>query len=230
MPFSGNITWKATLHRGVAGALNFSGAMTYRSAVATVLAGIVTFAGNVTGKLSAFRSCSGGFGFTGTLTRKLSLHRTVTGVLSFAGGEIVKGFLYRKTVAGVLSALSGALAYAASQAVAYRKGGYRVYVIGVCNNIAAAGEGAVFTPDDQYKINFGAGGVVQAKLSGTATVEIQGRLNSDFDWLTLASFTATGVNTNVKLYPQMRYNVTSYTSGTISMGLGVMLMSFHHRD
>lgn len=51
----------------------------------------------------------------------------------------------------------------------------------------------------------------------TATVDIEYRLNGDVTEATLHSFTADGSQANSDVLPQVRANVSAYTSGTISV-------------
>lgn len=61
--------------------------------------------------------------------------------------------------------------------------------------------------------------VVQIDGITTATVKIEGRLDSSMDWVVL--WTATADDAKVlTLFPEMRVNVTAYTSGTIAVRLG----------
>lgn len=63
-------------------------------------------------------------------------------------------------------------------------------------------------------------GVFQINISNTATVALEGRFNSNHDWEVINTYTASTVE-NVTIMPEMRVNVTSYTSGTIYADLGV---------
>jgi len=50
---------------------------------------------------------------------------------------------------------------------------------------------------------------VQVKITGTASVRLQGRLDADNPWLDLGTpFTATGVQ-SIQLMPEVRFNVTA---------------------
>lgn len=60
--------------------------------------------------------------------------------------------------------------------------------------------------------------VVQVKVSGTATVQLQGRLSSDFDWEVIKEYTASGVD-EITVMPEMRAEVTAYTSGGVWVGM-----------
>ena len=62
-------------------------------------------------------------------------------------------------------------------------------------------------------------GVVQVDGITSATVLIQGRLDSSLDWVTIATFTAAGAKA-VTIFPEMRSDVDVYSSGTITVKLG----------
>lgn len=82
------------------------------------------------------------------------------------------------------------------------------------NAVSATGAGAIQTFDTD-----GVGGkygIVQAEITGTATVQIQGRLSATAPWVTVAEFTASGAN-EILMMPEMRGNVSARTSGTISL-------------
>lgn len=59
--------------------------------------------------------------------------------------------------------------------------------------------------------------IVHAIISNTATAALQGSINGT-DWFTIYSFTSTGAQL-IDLPPQVRGNVTAYTSGAVSMVL-----------
>jgi len=61
-------------------------------------------------------------------------------------------------------------------------------------------------------------GAVQAVVSGTATVKLQGSLNGT-DWCDIASFTGNDA-AEVTALRYVRGNVTAHTSGTVSLILG----------
>lgn len=62
--------------------------------------------------------------------------------------------------------------------------------------------------------------LAQVEITDTATVQIQGRLSDDYSWVSLTEedITANGVF-QVIACPQMRFEVTAYTSGTITAGV-----------
>jgi hypothetical protein len=60
-------------------------------------------------------------------------------------------------------------------------------------------------------------GVAQAKITGTATVKIYGRLSSTFDWVEIATFTQSDA-IEVVLFPEMKADVTAGT-GTVTAGV-----------
>lgn len=61
-------------------------------------------------------------------------------------------------------------------------------------------------------------GVAQAKITGSATVKVYGRLSSDFDWKEITTFTSTDA-IEVVLFPEMKADVTVYASGTVTVGV-----------
>ena len=63
-------------------------------------------------------------------------------------------------------------------------------------------------------------GLAQVAISGAATVKLQGRLSSTYGWVDLATFTASGWQ-EVTLMPEVRYNISEYTSGSVSMSIMV---------
>jgi len=62
-------------------------------------------------------------------------------------------------------------------------------------------------------------GAVQAVIDGTATVKLQGSLNGS-DWTDIATFTGNDAAA-VDALRYVRGNVTEYTSGAVSLILGV---------
>lgn len=48
---------------------------------------------------------------------------------------------------------------------------------------------------------------VQVKITSSATVNVQGRVDSSMPWVTLNSFTSSGVE-NIRLLPEMRVSVS----------------------
>ena len=62
-------------------------------------------------------------------------------------------------------------------------------------------------------------GIVQVDGITDATVQIQGRIQGDLDWVTLATFTSDNAQ-SIMLFPEMRINVSAYTSGTITAYIG----------
>lgn len=60
--------------------------------------------------------------------------------------------------------------------------------------------------------------LTQIEITGTATVEIQGRLNSDYSWIPIHTATASESKL-IARYPQMRAEVTAFTSGACSAGI-----------
>lgn len=62
-------------------------------------------------------------------------------------------------------------------------------------------------------------GLFQGEISDTATLILQGRLSPAAPWATVASLTESGAVV-VTMFPEMRANVTAYTSGTVSAWIG----------
>jgi len=57
--------------------------------------------------------------------------------------------------------------------------------------------------------------VVQVEITGTATVDIEGRLNDNLPWVQLNQVTASAI-VPLAACPQVRVNVTAYTSGIVN--------------
>jgi hypothetical protein len=62
-------------------------------------------------------------------------------------------------------------------------------------------------------------GIVQALLTGTATVALQGSLDGT-NWVSLVDYSGNGAD-EVGLMPYVRGNVTSFTSGAVTLKLAV---------
>jgi hypothetical protein len=88
----------------------------------------------------------------------------------------------------------------------------------VVNGLAIADGSVVNSENLTLNGVFGYSGIVQAKVAGTATVKLQGRMSSAFDWVDLATFTASG-SSEVFLMPEMRYSITAWSSGGVWMTL-----------
>lgn len=58
-------------------------------------------------------------------------------------------------------------------------------------------------------------GLAQAKITGTLTVKLQGRLTSSHDWVDLVTYTASGWG-EIKILPEMRYSITNVAGGTLN--------------
>ena len=54
---------------------------------------------------------------------------------------------------------------------------------------------------------------------GTATVKLFGRINDTFAWKQIQLWTSEDNAIEVVLFPEMRGEVTAYTSGTISLAI-----------
>jgi hypothetical protein len=86
---------------------------------------------------------------------------------------------------------------------------------------SAVAAGGVFTPQaDDRRAMQGSEVPVQAAISDTATVIVQGRCASTLPWVTLATFTESGA-VAVLMLPQMRASVTDHTAGTVDVALGL---------
>lgn len=78
---------------------------------------------------------------------------------------------------------------------------------------AAAATGASTTAEpfvDRNEV-----GYAQVSITGTATVNMDVRIHSSAPWTTAYTFTSSGM-AQIPRCSQMRFNVTSYTSGTVS--------------
>ena len=62
-------------------------------------------------------------------------------------------------------------------------------------------------------------GIVQVDGISTATVQIQGRLEGSLGWVTVATFITDDAK-SIMLFPEMRANVSAYTSWTITGRIG----------
>lgn len=87
----------------------------------------------------------------------------------------------------------------------------------LANNVSASG---AQTSVNTNPIPISKSGVFQVNISGTATVALEGRINSNHDWEVINTYTSSSLE-NVTITPEMRVNVTAYTSGAIYADLGV---------
>lgn len=83
----------------------------------------------------------------------------------------------------------------------------RVYL----SAVAATGASSTIEPT----VNRQEIGYAQVQITGTATVTIDVKVHSDAPWVTAYTFTASGM-AECPRCAQMRFNVTSYTSGAVS--------------
>lgn len=85
-------------------------------------------------------------------------------------------------------------------------------------NKAATGASDEFRPNDAVMGHRDAYLLIQVDISDTATVQIQGRVASDLEWtsLTEEDITFPGGVFQVVACPEMRLEVTSYTSGYVN--------------
>lgn len=111
--------------------------------------------------------------------------------------------------AGVLTGL--ALAAAAYTLPAFRSiappSQGRVYL----SAVAVTGASSTIEPSVQRQEV----GYAQVEITGTATVTIDVKVHSDAPWVTAYTFTASGM-AECPRCAQMRFNVSSYTSGAVS--------------
>lgn len=57
----------------------------------------------------------------------------------------------------------------------------------------------------------------QVVISDTASVKLQGRVNSAYDWKDLATYSASGGGV-VDAYPEMQFSVVSIGAGNVTIG------------
>lgn len=88
-------------------------------------------------------------------------------------------------------------------------------VIQILTAAAATGGGAVQNMQRHSKNNPTNIGVVQFEITGTATATLEGRATPTAPWVTICTFTASGAQA-ISQFPQMRGNVTAYTSGAVN--------------
>lgn len=78
----------------------------------------------------------------------------------------------------------------------------------------AAEAGSVYNVAERFRAE---ARIVRAKLAGTATVRLQGRMDENDAWQNLGTdFSATGIQ-SIQLMPQVRANVSAWTSGAVDM-------------
>lgn len=79
------------------------------------------------------------------------------------------------------------------------------------NAVTTTGAGITLEPGvARNEIGYG-----QVSITGTATVTMEVRVHSSAPWVTAYTFTASGM-AQAPRCAQMRFNVTSYTSGSVS--------------
>jgi hypothetical protein len=83
--------------------------------------------------------------------------------------------------------------------------------------VAATGAGSAVHTGGEPAAKGEDTGIVQAVITGTATVVLEGSLDNT-NWVTITSFTASG-GSGVLLWPYLRGNVTSRTSGNVTLML-----------
>jgi len=77
---------------------------------------------------------------------------------------------------------------------------------------AATGAGTVAYPQNPLRLDYG---IFQVEITGTATVQMQGRVDENFSWHTLETYTASGAD-KVAVFPHMRANISAYSSGEVT--------------
>lgn len=82
------------------------------------------------------------------------------------------------------------------------------------NAVAATGAGTAREYSDDVRVR-SAYGMVQAVITGSATVALEGSLNGT-NWFPVTSFSASGAQV-AELPPRVRGNVTAFTSGTVTL-------------
>lgn len=87
-------------------------------------------------------------------------------------------------------------------------------VLTMASAVAATGAQAAVTPP--YKGN--AEAVFQVEITGTATVDLEGRVSPSAPWVMIHQSTASEIKAVVPV-PEMRVNVTAYTSGAVNAWL-----------
>jgi len=60
--------------------------------------------------------------------------------------------------------------------------------------------------------------VLQVEIEGTAQVDVYGRMSSSFTWQLIKSYTASDADI-VGAFPQMKADISSWTSGNVSAAI-----------
>jgi hypothetical protein len=92
-----------------------------------------------------------------------------------------------------------------------------VFINKIADNIGSAAAGATFP----VKTTGGSRvGLLQVQSSGTATIDFEGRLDPSLPWVSLLEVPFTGGGmVSVVLPPEVRINVTAWTSGSVNAWL-----------
>jgi len=61
--------------------------------------------------------------------------------------------------------------------------------------------------------------IIMCEMTGNAVCEIQGRTSSDMTWLTIDTFTNENAGSRCTLFPYMRANLTTYSTGAVTVDL-----------
>lgn len=85
-------------------------------------------------------------------------------------------------------------------------------ILKLLNAVAAVGAGTVFPIDEDVASKK----ILQAIITGTATVKLQGSLNN-VDWVDVGTAVSVSGYQLVDVFPYMRGNVTAWTSGTVTL-------------
>lgn len=61
--------------------------------------------------------------------------------------------------------------------------------------------------------------IIQVDISGSATVEILGRLTPDYEWVRLIAPATAGYIQPITYCPEIRVTISGYASGTVDVGV-----------
>jgi len=91
----------------------------------------------------------------------------------------------------------------------------------LCEAVSEVGTGSVVYVSNLSIFHSWPTGVVQCDIEGDVTVNLEGRVNQDFEWYVMHTFTESGVQA-ITFLPELRWNVTSVgESGTNLATLGI---------
>jgi hypothetical protein len=83
------------------------------------------------------------------------------------------------------------------------------------NGVVADGDSSTHYPK---KVDREGYVIAQVEIAGTATVTVYGRLLSDYSWVAIKAFTASGAE-RVTAFPEMKMTVSGWSSGATSGAL-----------